>query len=147
MKIKLGFNKFRINLFIMKQTYLQNFHHGQGVSNLCSNNQTIAKNTDQKKENNEKNVEAKQAITNIAKLMLDDLKEFSQISVDFFNKLQPLFSGECQSLMRTSCNFSILTLVDYQKKVESQRTSEDDRIKKMLLLRNLREKYFTEPNK
>ena len=107
---------------------------------------SLSKFSDAKNSTNEKNIDYKQMINNSAKIMLDDLKEFSQTSVEFFNRLQPLLSSECQTIMRISRKLNFI-LDDMQKKIESTKISDNERVKKLELLKSFKERFFSEFNK
>ncbi len=52
-----------------------------------------------------KNGETKMFLNNLAKSMIEDVKEFSNQSVEIFNTINTGFAQECHLLLKNACNY------------------------------------------
>jgi hypothetical protein len=80
-----------------------------------------------------KNGEARVYLSFIGKYMIDDLKEFTANSVDLYNKSNNLIAHEVHTFLK---HFG-----EYKKKTDSIVSDQSERIRKMELLKSMRERF------
>lgn len=105
-------------------------HHNSDVEAIVSNGETI------------------NYLQNIGKSMLNDLKDFSSYSNQFFNSFNEKLAFECKSILQHSCKFTSdclfnsSTIAEYKGKIDSMITDTNDRMRNLDILKQLREQLF-----
>jgi hypothetical protein len=80
-----------------------------------------------------KNGEARTYLNILAKTMLEDLKEFSTQSVEFYNSTNTSLTQEVHNFLKLAS--------EYKKKTDQIPSDQSERLRKMELLKSMKERF------